>query len=114
MVDDDLFDDSAFPFEFMGADNEFRTTLEAAFPEVDIVARSSFGGTEILAVVGNVSKAFIGALASFLLQKKKADAGRAITIKTGRDKEIRLEGFGGDDIKSMEAALVNLIREQKK
>ena len=65
----------------------------------------------MIALVVSLGKTSIGKLAGFLVQTKKTEAARSIKIKIGRDREVALTGFGGDDVKQMEDQLISLIRE---
>ena len=78
------------------------------------MVRSSFSGTEILAIVGKVTKPVIAALSAFLLEQKRNKAQQTIKIRTGRDSFVELKGFGSEDLASMEKSLVKLIEAQKK
>jgi hypothetical protein len=109
----DVLDGSTFAFEFLGAEKVFESALAAAFPDEDVVTRSSFSGAEVVALVASLGKATIGKLAAFLVQAKKTEAARSIKIKVGRDREVSLTGFGGDEVKQMEDQLLLLIRELK-
>ena len=106
-------DGFSFAVEFADTDAAFHSALEKALPDYDMVKRSSFSGSEVLAVIGKAAKPFISALGALLLQTKKNEAQRSIRIKTGRDTYVELSGFGGDDFKSMESSIVKLIKAQK-
>ena len=110
----DNSEDVPIAVEFADADEAFRSSLEEALPDYDIVERSSFSGSEVLAVIGKAAKPFISALSALLLQTKKNAAQRSIKIKTGRDSFVELTGFGGDDLKSMAASIEKLIKAQKR
>jgi hypothetical protein len=106
----DLFDDSPLVFEFLDADAAFRDALETAFPDEDIISRSSFSGLEVVSIVGRVGKEFIAKLSAFLVAGKRAEAARKVKIKVGKN-EVELSGYTTGDIKDMEETLVRLVRE---
>ena len=108
-----VLDGSDFDFDFTGGDAAFYTDLERAFPSNDIGRRSSFSGAEVISLAGALTPVFIGALSAFLVQMKKSDAARKIRIKCSRDSEVLLEGFGGDDLASMEPALLKIVETMK-
>lgn len=109
----EALDGSTFAFEFLGAEKAFESDLAAAFPDDDVVTRSSFSGAEVIALVVSLGQETIGKLAAFLVQAKKTEAARSIKIKVGRDREVSLTGFGGDDVQQMSDRLILLIRELK-
>jgi hypothetical protein len=108
-----VLDGSDFDFDFSGADASFRSDLEKAFPGNDITQRSSFSGAELISLAGVLTPVFVTAVSTFLVQAKKSDASRKIKIKCGRDNEISLENFGGDDLASMEPAVLKIVEAMK-
>ena len=106
----DEFDESPLVFEFLNAGAAFRSELETAFPDEDIVSRSSFSGLEVVSIVGRVGKEFIAKLSAFLVAGKRAEASRKVKIKIGKN-EVELSGYGTQDVKEMEETLIRLVRE---
>lgn len=108
----DMFDESPLVFEFLNTDAAFRGALEQAFPDEDIVARSSFSGTEVLSIVVRLSRDFLARLSAFLVAEKRAESARRVKVQIGKN-VIELSGYGSEDVKQMEDTLLQLVREAR-
>ncbi len=106
----DLFDGSETAIEFIGADDNFIKSLGTTFPDEEVVEESSFSGTEIVTIFGNLTVNFVEKLAGFLTEKKKTEAARVIRIKIGPN-EVEFIGFGGEDIETMKQSLIELVQQ---
>jgi len=101
----ETLDNSAFVFEFLAPDPDFKVALEVAFPNEEIVSRSSFSGKEVLSIVGTLSKGFLSKLLGFLV-------GRKVKIQIGKN-SIELSGYSVEEIPKIETSLLRLIREAR-
>jgi hypothetical protein len=105
-----LFDGSETAITFTNSDDVFVKSLGFKFPEEEIVEESSFSGVEAVTIIGKWTSTFVKAIAEFLTAAKKTEAARQIEITVGKNR-IKLSGFGGDDLSTMENSLNSLIRE---
>lgn len=78
--------------------------------DVDVVESKAFTGEGALKVLGAYSKKVAQKLAELFHHYKKLN--QKIVIKVG-ESEVRLEGFGGEDLKTMTNEIENLLQVMK-
>ncbi|MGH8559285.1 MAG: hypothetical protein ACRESZ_17925 [Methylococcales bacterium] len=106
----DSFDGLETAIKFIGANEDFIKSLGTTFPDEDIVEESSFSGMEIVTIFGKWTHSFVEKVAAFLIEKKKTEAAQEVWIKIGEN-EIKLKGFGGEDVDSMKQSINELVQQ---
>lgn len=103
-------EDSEITIEFVGVNHDFTKLLNTEFPNDEIAIRSSFGGSEIATLFGDLTPSFTEKLAKFLTAKINANSTKEITLASG-DKQINIKGYAGKELETVKPMIDEWIEK---